>query len=66
MKKTTTGIARLGIALIVLALTSVHAFAQTYPNKPLRFIVPTRQAAAPTSSRASSAPSSPKPGASKW
>ena len=40
MKKTTTGIARLGIALIVLALTSVHAFAQTYPNKPLRFIVP--------------------------
>ena len=40
MKKTTMGIMRLVIALLVIALTSVHAVAQPYPNKPIRFIVP--------------------------
>ena len=37
---TATGIARLAIAFISIALTPVLAFAQPYPNKPLRFIVP--------------------------
>ena len=40
MKMTATGIARLAIAFISIALTPVLAFAQPYPNKPLRFIVP--------------------------
>ena len=40
MKKTTMGIMPLVIALLVIALTSVHAVAQPYPVKPIRFIVP--------------------------
>ena len=40
MKNTTTGITRLVLALFAIVLTSVHAFAQPYPVKPIRFIVP--------------------------